>query len=166
MYLASFLLLLSAMNTETPVLAHVRNSFSLTVHTNAKDAAALFGPEGERPWSGPEWNPQFLYPIPAKDVEGAVFTVTHGSHASTWVNTRFDVTAGHLQYVVFIPDAMVTTINVDLTAVGLSETKVVVIYERTALSPQANEHIESLGKRDAAMGPEWEDAIRKYLGKK
>jgi hypothetical protein len=165
MYLSPILLLLAAMRGGSPELAHVRNSFSLTVHTNARDAAALFGPEGERAWSGPEWNPQFLYPQPAKDIQGAVFTVKHGSHDAVWVNTLFDVAAGRLQYAVFIPDAMVTTITIELTATAASETKAVVIYERTALTPEANEHVEMLGKRDASMGPEWERSLNKYLSR-
>jgi hypothetical protein len=153
------------MKSDMPELAHVRNSFSIAVHTNAKDAAPLFGPEGERAWSGPEWNPQFLYPFPGKDIPGAVFKISHGSHDSVWVNTRFDVAAGRIQYAVFIPDAMVTTVSLEVTATSPSETRVTVTYERTALTPEANQRVETLGKRDAIMGPEWERSINKLLSK-
>lgn len=43
-------------------LAHVRNSFTLTVHAPYKIAAPLFGPNGERVWAGDDWDPQFIYP--------------------------------------------------------------------------------------------------------
>ena len=59
-------------------LAHVSNSFHFLVHAPLGRAAPLFGPEGERSWAGAEWDPQFLYPQPAKDVQGAVFTVQQG----------------------------------------------------------------------------------------
>src|SRR6201999_3753429 len=77
-------------------VAHVSNSFSLTVHEPMHDAAPLFGPLGERAWAGDKWQPEFLFPLPAKDVEGAVFTVRHGKHRSAWVNTLFDVQSGHI----------------------------------------------------------------------
>jgi hypothetical protein len=79
-------------------LAHVRNSFTLTVHAPYKIAAPLFGPNGERVWAGDDWDPQFIYPQPAEDRGGAVFTVKHGLHQSVWVNTLFDAEARHFQY--------------------------------------------------------------------
>ena len=81
---------------------HVCNEFELTVHAPYKVAAPLFGPEGERVWAGGSWDPHFLYPQPAQDVEGAVFRVSHGRHSSTWVNTAFDLDQGHIQYVYFV----------------------------------------------------------------
>ncbi len=41
-------------------LAHVRNSFTLTVRARYKVAAPLFGPNGERAWAGNDWDPQFI----------------------------------------------------------------------------------------------------------
>ena len=57
-------------------------------------AAPLFGPQGERAWAGEDWNPQFVFPTPARDIEGAVFTVRHGEHTAVWVNTVFDARSG------------------------------------------------------------------------
>ncbi len=100
---------ISAMTqTDTP-LAHVRNSFHFVVPAPLNRASAFFGPEGERCWAGEQWNPVFLYPQPAEDVEGAVFTVQHGPHKSVWVNTLFDQAGGRMQYVSFIPDTLVFT---------------------------------------------------------
>ncbi len=57
-------------------LAHVRNSFNLMVHAPYRDAAPLFGPNGERGWGEGHWDPHFFYPQPGRDVEGAVFAIS------------------------------------------------------------------------------------------
>ena len=87
----------------TGTLAHVRSTFELVVHAPYPEAARLFGPEGERGWSQGHWNPQFLYPQSAQDVEGAVFTVQDANHESVWVNTAMSIGDRHFQYVYFIP---------------------------------------------------------------
>jgi hypothetical protein len=143
--------------------AHVTNSFQLLVRAPLLRAAALFGPEGERCWAGPRWNPEFLYPQPARDVQGAVFTIQHGPHKSVWVNTLFDPAAGRMQYVAFIPETLVTTVDVRLTAVDPSSTKIEVTYARTALDASANDVVEGLGRKDRESGPEWQHAIEKCL---
>jgi hypothetical protein len=156
-----------AAEAQTPAVAdrvaHVSNSFSFTVPASLRDAAPLFGPEGERSWAGTEWNLQFLFPVPGKDVEGAVFTVQHGDHCSVWVNTRFDLEAGRMQYVVVLPDLLVSTIDVALHAIDATHTRVDVTYIRTALRPHANEHVVAMGRHDREQGPDWERSIRTYL---
>jgi len=144
-------------------LAHVRNSFVVVVGASYLDTAALFGPSGERVWAGKEWDPQFLYPLPESDIEGAVFTVRHGSHKSVWVNSVRDLEAKHFQYVYFIPDALVTTIDVRFLPVNKGTTNVEVVYTRTALTPEANDHVLHLGESDRASGPEWQQSIDRYL---
>jgi hypothetical protein len=143
--------------------AHVTNSFRLIVPQPLPRAAALFGPEGERCWAGPTWDPHFLYPQPARDVEGAVFTIQHGPHNIVWVNTVFDPASGRMQYVAFIPDTMVTTVDVRLTGIDTAHTRVDVTYARTALDVSANDHVEALGKKDRENGPQWEHSIQKCL---
>ena len=86
--------------------AHVSNTFHLVVPAPLSRAATLFGPEGERCWAGTHWNPQFVYPRPGQDVQGAVFTVQHGPHRAVWVNTVFDTAVGRMQYVSFIPETL------------------------------------------------------------
>jgi hypothetical protein len=156
-----------AAKAQTPAVAdrvaHVSNSFSFTVPASLHDAAPLFGPEGERSWAGTEWNPQFLFPLPGKDVAGAVFTVQHGDHRSVWVNTRFDLEAGRMQYVVVLPDLLVSTIDVALHAIDATHTRVDVTYIRTALRPEANEHVVAMGRHDREQGPDWERSIKTYL---
>lgn len=144
--------------------AHVGNSFQLLVRAPLARAATLFGPQGERCWAGPHWNPEFLYPQPAKDVQGAVFTIQHGPFRSVWVNTVFDPAAGRMQYVSFIPNRLVSVVDVRLTSVNPSSTRVEVSYARTALDPAANDDVQTLGKSDSKSGPEWQQAIEKCLG--
>ncbi|HZD48033.1 MAG TPA: hypothetical protein VE178_04740 [Silvibacterium sp.] len=144
-------------------MAHARSEFTFTVQAPLAVAFPLFGPEGERPWAGPHWDPQFVYPIPAKDVEGAVFRVAHGHHSATWINTAFDPQSGHAAYVYVIDGKLATRIDVQLTPVDAAATSVRVMYERTALSPSVNEDIAEMARADAKMGPEWEQQIGKYL---
>lgn len=143
-------------------LAHTVSSFEFFIDAPMSKAAPLFGPEGERRWSGKEWDPQFLYPHKPQDVEGAVFTIRHGGSPSTWVNTRFDLADGRMQYVVIAPGAMVTVIDVALTPQG-ARTRAHVTYTRTALSSEASEHVLALSRADQAKGPEWEAAIAAAL---
>jgi len=142
---------------------HVTNAFELIVRSPLSRAAILFGPEGERCWAGERWNPEFLHPQPGKDVQGAVFTVAHGPHTSVWVNTLFDTAAGRMQYVSFIPGTVVSTIDVRLTAVDPSSTRVDVTYARTALNAAANDDVQAMGERDRESGPEWQRAIAKCV---
>jgi len=147
-------------------LAHARSEFTFTVQAPMAVAFPLFGPEGERPWAGPDWDPQFVYPLPAKDVEGAVFRMHHGHHSATWVNTALDAQAGHAAYVYVIEGKLATRIDVQLTSVDAGTTRVRVLYERTALSPSVNPDIAEMAQTDPKMGPEWEKAIAEYLKSK
>ncbi len=146
--------------------AHVSNSFHFLVHAPLSSAAPLFGPDEERSWAGDEWDPQFLYPQPGKDIQGAVFAVQHGHHKSVWINTLFDVASGRMQYVSFIADAMVSTVDVRLTSADPSTTSVEVTYVRTALDVSANEEVQALGQSDRQKGPQWQDAIETYLSER
>lgn len=146
-------------------VVHVRNEFEFTVHAPYRVTAPLFGPEGERAWAGDDWDPHFLYPQPAHDTEGAVFTIRHGHHHAYWVNTAFDVDARHFQYVYVIPDVMATLIDVRFVEIDAANTKVNVAYERTALGPDGNEHVRKAGNSDRDSGKEWGDAINDYLAK-
>ncbi|MBV9732878.1 MAG: hypothetical protein JO275_08885 [Verrucomicrobia bacterium] len=145
--------------------AHVRTEFELTVHAPYFVAFPLFGPDGERSWAGPDWNPQFVHPNPAADIQGTVFTVKHGAHEAVWVNTVLDVEGRRIQYAYFISDVMVTTINLTFLPLDSVSTKVAVIYERTALNVAANEVVQQFGAADRARGTDWEKAINAYLQK-
>jgi len=154
---------LKPVSASSEPLAHVHNMFEFTVRAPYKVAAPLFGAEAERAWGGPDWKPQFLYPQPAEDKAGAVFTVAHGHHQSVWVNTVFDLENGNVQYVSIIDGIMVTKIDIHLAPIGANNTRVSAAYERTALNADANVHVRQFGKSDQENGKEWENAINGYL---
>ncbi len=145
-------------------LVHTRTEFKFSVDAPFEQTAPLFGANEERKWA-PDWNPQFLYPNPARDQEGMVFQVAHGHYSSTWVNTAFDIAAGHIQYAYVLNDAMATLIDIHLTRESAQKTGVTVVYERTALVPEANEHVQHFTKGDEKSGKEWSDAINGYFAK-
>lgn len=162
--------LITAIAAQTPAPqppvapARVVNTFHFQIAAPLARVAPLFGPEGERAWAGQHWNPVFLYPQPAKDIEGAVFTVQRGQHASVWVNTRFDLAAGRMQYVSLIGGVQVSVIDVRLTAPDASHTAVEVTYARTALDAAHNARVEDLGAQDRTSGPDWQKGIEAALG--
>ena len=144
-------------------LLRTQTAFDMTVHLPYADAAPLFGPEGERPWAGKHWNPQFLYPQPAHDEQNAVFTVQHGPVTAVWVNTLFDLEARHFIYAYFIPGIMVTTIDVRFTATDPKATQVHVVYTRTALTTEGNDHVTAFTEADKTAARDWQQAIDSYL---
>lgn len=143
-------------------LAHVRTEFHFTANASFERTAPLFGANEERKWAS-DWKPQFVYPKPAHDLQGMVFQVAHGQMTSAWVNTAFDLAAGHIQYAYVLNDAMVTMIDIHLTRDGTEKTGVSVVYERTALLPEANEHVQHFAKGDEKAGKEWAEQINGYL---
>jgi hypothetical protein len=156
-------LILTMTNEPNSPIAHVRNRFEFVVQAPLHRAAPLFGPEGERCWAGPQWNPEFLYPQPGRDVEGAVFTVQRGSHPSVWVSTLFDLAEGRMQYVSFLVGRVVSTVDVRLTPLDSSSTRAEVTYARTALDAAANEDVRAMGVSDRESGPHWQEAIARCL---
>ena len=157
------------------VLAHGRTSFSFTVAAPKERVFPLFGGSGERSWGdsghGNPWDPHFIWPRPEQDVEGEVFTITHvhgpfHRKTATWINTAFDFASGHIQYVYFVPDSMVTRIDLQVTAADAGNTKVDVIYDQTALTPSVNASIEERTEHGADMAREWKEQVTAALGKK
>jgi hypothetical protein len=145
------------------VRAHTKEKFVFIAHAAMERVAPLFGADEERLWAA-NWEPRFIHPLPAKDAQGMVFTVAHGHRASIWVNTEFDLKNGRVQYVYVIPDALTTVITLRLTPQG-NETGVQVEYDRTALSAEADAHVQHMAEQDRSAGPEWEKAVNEYLEK-
>jgi hypothetical protein len=147
-------------------LLRTQTAFDIAVRLPYAEAAPLFGPEGERPWAGKHWNPQFLYPQPAHDEQGAVFTVHHGPVTAVWVNTLFDLSERHFQYVYFIPDIMVTTIDVRFNSTDPASTHVHVVYTRTALTSGGNDHVATFTATDKTAAHDWQQALDAYVANK
>ncbi len=144
-------------------LLRTQTAFDIIVRLPYAQAAPLFGPEGERPWAGKHWDPQFLYPRPAHDEQGAVFTVQHGAATAVWVNTLFDLEARHFIYAYFIPGIMVTTIDVRFTPTNPTTTQVHVTYTRTALTLEGNDHVTKFTATDKSAAQNWQSEIDSYL---
>jgi hypothetical protein len=149
--------------SHAPGTARVSYTFSFVAHGSYEKVFPLFGAEKERVWGGKDWDPHFIYPNPAADVEGAVFTIRHGHREVPWVNTAFDAKSGHVQYVYVIPEAMTTRIDIQVAPLDAASTQVAVTYERTALRASADEHVRSFGKHDINNSKEWGESIDKYL---
>lgn len=141
--------------------AHTAEEFSFAANGAMDQVAPLFGADKERLWA-PEWAPRFIHPLPPSDVEGMVFTVAHGHIDVPWVNTRFDLKNGVVQYAYVIPDTLVTLITIKLAPAG-DHTRIAVRYERTSLSPDGDAHVRRLAEHDAQAGPEWEGQVNRYL---
>ena len=153
-----------AQQTPTGGLLHARTEFKFTVNAPLEQAAPLFGANEERKWA-PGWDPQFIYPTPAYDQQGMVFRIEHPHHTAVWVNTAFDLAAGHIQYAYVLNDAMATLIDIHLTREAAQKTAVTVVYERTALIPEANDHVQHFADGDRKAQKEWEGQINGYLEK-
>jgi hypothetical protein len=142
-------------------LLHTREKFSLVANAPFDIAWPLFGADKERAWA-PDWEPVFLWPEKALDQEGMVFKIRLGDRHAVWVNTALDRMAGRIQYVYVIPDVVLTVITLRLAPNG-GATAVEVVYERTALSPLANESVREMAARDASAGMEWSRQINGHL---
>ena len=141
--------------------AHTVNEFSFVANGPMENVAPLFGADKERVWAK-EWDPSFVYPAPAADQPGMVFTVAHGPIAVPWINTEFDLKNGRVQYAYVIPEKLVTLITIRMTPDG-ERTHVAVRYEQTALSADGDGHVQRLAAQRANSGPEWEKKINAYL---
>ena len=138
----------------------VRTEFGFQLEAPFAAVFPLFGAHEERRWAA-GWSPRIVHPDPAADVEGAVFVVGDADQSAVWVNTRFDVAKGRVQYVNFA-GPIVTRIDITIAG-GRDATAVGVVYERTALSPAAAGRLEDLADGDRRKGPEWAAAIRACL---
>jgi len=143
-------------------LTHTREAFAFTVSAPQVEVFPLFGAYEERTWAH-GFDPQFLHPVPAYDQPGMVFTTVQAGLPRVWTNTCFDAGTGHVQYVYWIADVMVAFIDIWVNNAGPHQTEVGVVYERTALRPEANEMVSRMAHDDAHSGPHWAEAINGYL---
>ena len=136
--------------------------FTFVVSAPYADVFPLFGAHKERVWTL-GFDPQFLYPVPPNDEAGMVFTTVQDGLSRLWVNTAFDSASGHVQYVYWIADVMTALIDIHVANSGGSTTQVGVVYERTALRPEANERVIQMAAADANAGPHWAEMINGYF---
>lgn len=80
-----------------------------------------------------------------------------------WVNTIFDLAGGRMQYVMVIPEVLVSLIDVRLKDMGATHTAVEVTYARTALATVANDGVQAMGASDRDSGPDWQRSVEACL---
>ena len=148
----------------THMPAHTSERFDFTANASYAQVFPLFGALEEKVWA-PGWNPQFVWPLPAADCAGMVFRTSLEGRIASWVNTAFDPSTGRVQYVYVVPDVMTTLITLSVRDQG-STTSVKAQYERTSLSPHADELVSSMASGDRGAGPEWAAQINSYLARK
>jgi hypothetical protein len=91
--------------------------------------------------------------------------VRHGQYDAVWVTSLADLEARHFQYVYFMPELMVTVIDVRFKPIDAGATAVNVVYTRTAIAPQGNEHVQAMSEGDKTAGKDWQQAIDEYLAR-
>ena len=131
---------------------HTHQEFTFVVSAPYRDVFPLFGADKERVWAH-GFNPQFLYPVPPHDEAGMVFTTVQDDLSRLWVNTAFDPASGHVQYVYCIADVMTALIDIHVANSGASTTQVHVVYERTALRPEASDQVIRLAHAMPTAAP-------------
>ncbi len=146
---------------EADLRVHTREDFDFVANATMEKVFPLFGAHMERVWAG-GWDPRFIWPPKAEDREGMVFGIAHGDRTATWVNTLFDRGAGRVQYVYVLPDLVATLISLSLTP-QRDSTHVIVRYERTSLSAEADALVRGMAEHDRMAGPEWAAQINSYL---
>jgi hypothetical protein len=151
-----------AQNKSTDAALHTRGEFAFVVSAPYADVFPLFGAHKERVWAH-GFDPQFLYPVPPHDEAGMVFTTVQEGMPRLWVNTAFDPASGHVQYVYWIADVMTALIDIHVANSGGPATSVHVVYERTALRPEANDQVIRMGQDDGKAGPHWAEMINGYF---
>ncbi len=144
-----------------PAHEHSRAEFQFTLDIPFADVAPLFGGWGERAWID-GWNPEFLHPTPPRDQEGAVFEVGPDAGKRTFITTLFDLAAGRMQHVFFVANVQVVKIDLWLNRLGARGTEVRVVYERTALTPEAGVEVRAAADRDRVQGERWKALIDRY----
>jgi hypothetical protein len=144
---------------------HERTEFRFTLDVDYETAAPLFGAWAERQWA-PDWKPDFIYPTPPEDREGAVFRVGSGTaHSSVWMLTLFDLPGGHVQYALLLNQSIFARIDIHMARNGARKTDVAVAYEWTALDPAANDRLKALMNAHANQGPQWKAEIEASVRK-
>ena len=83
-----------------------------------------------------------------------------------WINTIYDLKHGHIQYACFATQGMVTLIDIQVQIRSATSTRASVVYERTALQPEANDYVNRQADSDATKRSEWESAMQNYLQNK
>lgn len=128
----------------------------ITVALPPAEAFELFTPRGEERWVE-GWSPRF--PVPATDdtAPGTVFETAHGE-PTTWV--VLDREPGRrVSYARVTPGSRAGTVTVTLDEDGDGHTTVQVVYDLTALNPDAAGDLRRFAAGYPAFLDSWQEAI-------
>ncbi len=124
----------------------------------------LFTPVKEKLWLT-HWEFAPIYhETPSLEESGAVFITQHGNQPEEfWVMADYDPQQHRVQYVRFLPELMVTTIQIECVQLG-DQTRVSVTYTRTGLSEAGNAKLISFTAESyREQMAFWQRAIQYYL---
>jgi hypothetical protein len=141
---------------------HADRSFTLALNAPPDIAIAAFGPLAEREWS-PGWNPAFVYPALAAEVEGAVFTVGDAS-PQVWLLQTWDTAHYLARYVILDPNMMLVSLDIAVEPATPGHSKATIRYQATGLSERGDARVGAhFGPVFADEAPHWETALNAYF---
>jgi hypothetical protein len=92
-----------------------------------------------------------------------VFSVLYDHQPESWVNTLYDLKGRHIQYVYFVPEVMVTLVDVRFKLIDSRRTDVTIEFTRTALNPQANPKVRAASQADESAAEFFQQLIDSYF---
>ena len=127
----------------------------------AKEAFALFTPDGERAWAK-GWEPRFPNPDGEETEPGTVFLTSHSGSESIWTVTECEAGVS-IGYAVTTPGERGGLVKV-VCEPGPNGTRATVTYDLTALSAEANEGVRRFAAGYPTFLDHWERSIAEASG--
>ncbi|KAB2857952.1 MAG: hypothetical protein F9K46_12385 [Anaerolineae bacterium] len=146
------------------IAQRISHSHTLEFTAFIEQVFPLFTPVKEKLWLA-QWQFIPIYHTTASlEESGAVFKTQHGDQPEEfWVMAGYDLQEHRVQYVRFLPDLLLTTIDIQCLAKG-DKTRVSVTYTRTGLSEVGNTKLTAFTteayREQMAF---WQHAIEHYL---
>ncbi|WP_119730554.1 SRPBCC family protein [Thermomonospora amylolytica] len=125
-----------------------------------QEAFALFTPRGEERWVE-GWRPHFPAPVHDDTAPGTVFQTSHGEQ-TIWVVLERD--HGHrISYARVTPGSRAGTVTVTVEEDPTGHSSVQVVYDLTALTPDAAEELRAFAAGYRSFLHSWQEAITRSL---
>lgn len=142
--------------------ARYRLSGRISVRLPPADAFRLFTPRGEQDWAH-HWFPRFPVPVIDDSEPGTVFETHAHGHRAVWVVTGREP-GRRISYSRVIPGGSAGTVTVILSPSG-EYSQAEVIYEITALTPEASAELRNFAEGYPAYLRSWQDEIEHALSR-
>jgi len=141
--------------------SRVRLTGQIDVALPPPRAFTLFTPSGERAWAE-GWDPEFPAPAASDTDPGVVFVTGHGGHRTTWIVIGCEPPAA-IRYAQTAPGHRAGIVSVGCRA-SAAGTRVLVGYDLTALTPEANAELDRFAAGYPDFLARWERAIARAIG--